>query len=78
VLLAEKDELSAVGQEQPLNIERMKQHLDMLDHRLDDIDSMVSAIAERVLRQPISLIITCPYCGKNIEIAMIGSEKPRR
>jgi len=78
VLLAEKDELSAVGQEQPLDIERMKQHLDMLDHRLDDIDSMVSAIAERVLRQPISLIITCPYCGKNIEIAMIGSEKPRR
>ena len=76
--MAEKDELSAVGQEQPLDIERMKQHLDMLDHRLDDIDSMVSAIAERVLRQPISLIITCPYCGKNIEIAMIGSEKPRR
>jgi len=76
--LTEKDELGVVGQERAVDIERMKQHLDMLDHRLDDIDSMVSAIAERVLRQPISLIITCPYCGKNIEIAMIGSEKPRR
>ena len=78
MLLTEKDELGVVGQERAVDIERMKQHLDMLDHRLDDIDSMVSAIAERVLRQPISLIITCPYCGKNIEIAMIGSEKPRR
>ena len=76
--MTEKDELGVVGQERAVDIERMKQHLDMLDHRLDDIDSMVSAIAERVLRQPISLIITCPYCGKNIEIAMIGSEKPRR
>jgi len=74
----EKDELSAVGREQAADIERLKQRLDVLDHRLDDIDSMVSAIAERVMKQPISFIITCPYCGKNMEIAVIGIEKPRR
>jgi hypothetical protein len=78
VFLAEKDKASAVGQESAVDIERIRLHLDMLDHRLDDIDSMVTAIAERVLKQPISFIMTCPYCGKNIEIAMIGSEKPRR
>jgi hypothetical protein len=78
VLLAEKDELSAVEREQIADIERIRLHLNMLDHRLDDIDSMVSAIAERVLKQPISFIMNCPHCGKTIEIAMIGNEKPRR
>jgi hypothetical protein len=76
--LAEKNELSAVEREQVADMERIRLHLNMLDHRLDDIDSMVSAIAERVLKQPISFIMTCPHCGKAIEIAMIGNEKPRR
>ena len=75
--MAKKDEL-AVKQEQAPDIERIKQRLDMLDHRLDNIDSVVSAVAERVMKQPISLSITCPHCGKHIEIAIIGSEKPSR
>jgi len=67
--LAKKDELA-------LDVERIKQRLDVLDDRLDNIDSVVSAVAERVMKQPISFIITCPYCGRNIEIGVIGSEKP--
>jgi hypothetical protein len=65
------------GQEQIFNIENVKQRLDMLDQRLDNIDSMVSAVIERVMNQPISIGITCPHCGKNIEIALIGNRKPR-
>ena len=72
----EKDELSVAGQEQAPDIERIKRRLDMLDHRLDSIDSMVTAIAERVMKQPVTFIITCPHCGKSVEIAMIGSERP--
>ena len=63
-------------QDQALDVRRIKKRLDMLDHRLDSIDSMVTAVAERVMRQPITLSITCPHCGKNIEIAVLGSEKP--
>ena len=74
--MAKKDEISAVVQEQASNIEHIKRRLDMLDHRLDNIDSMVTAVAERVMKQPITFIVTCPHCGKNIEIAIIGSEKP--
>jgi len=74
--LAKKDEISAVVQEQPSDIEHIKRRLDMLDHRLDNIDSMVTAVAERVMKQPITFIVTCPHCGKSIEIAIIGSEKP--
>jgi len=75
--LAEK-KVVAKKQTPAQDIERIKQRLDILDHRLDNIDSMVSAVAERVMKQPVSLFITCPHCGKNIEIGIIGSEKPTK
>ena len=75
--MAKNDNPDAVAQGQAVDIERIKQRLDMLDHRLDNIDSMVTAVAERVMKQPITLNLTCPYCGKNMEIAIIGNEKPR-
>jgi len=74
--LAQENEFSVAGQEQALDIEQIKRRLDMLDQRLDSIDSMVTAVAERVMRQPITFNVTCPNCGRNIEIAIIGSEKP--
>ena len=74
--MAQENESSVVSQEQALDIEQIKRRLDMLDQRLDSIDSMVTAVAERVMRQPITFSVTCPNCGKNIEIAIIGTEKP--
>jgi hypothetical protein len=58
------------------SIENLQRRLDMLDHRLDDIDSMVSAVIERVMSQPMTIQINCPNCGKNVELALIGSKKP--
>ncbi len=74
--MAENNKSNLVNQEQTLDIEHVKRRLDMLDQRLDNIDSMVTAVAERVMNQPITLNITCPNCGRNIEITLIGSEKP--
>jgi len=74
--LTQENEPNVVGQEQALDIEQIKRHLDMFDQRLDNIDSVVTAVVERVMKQPISLNITCPHCGKNIEVAIIGSHKP--
>ena len=76
--MAEKDEISAVREEQASDIERIKRRLDMLDHRLDNIDSMVTAVAERVMEQPLNFNLTCPHCGKNIQITILGSQKPSR
>jgi tRNA(Ser,Leu) C12 N-acetylase TAN1 len=75
VFLAERGKPTAAGQKRAEDIERIKKRLDMLDNRLDSIDSMVTAVAERVMKQPISFIITCPHCGKNIEVGVIGSER---
>ena len=74
----EENKPSLVAQEQALDIKNIKRRLDMLDQRLDNIDSMVTAVAERVMSQPITLNITCPHCGSNIEIAIIGSGKPKK
>ena len=75
--MAENNKSNLVNQEQTLDTEQVKRRLDMLDQLLYNIDSMVTAVAERVMNQPITLNITCPNCGRNIEITLIGSEKPR-
>ena len=76
--MAKKDEPKAVVQEPEIDVERMQKRLDMLDQRLDNIDSIVTAIAERVMKQPLTITVTCSKCGQNIEIALIGTEKPGR
>jgi hypothetical protein len=63
-------------QEQELDMEDIRRQLDMFDHRLDNIDSIVTAVAERLMSQPITLNITCPHCGSNVEITIIGNYKP--
>ncbi len=59
-------------------IQRLQRQLEMLDNRLDNIDSMVTAVAERVMSQLVTLNLSCPHCGKNIEIAVVGNQRPTR
>ena len=76
--MAEENEPTVISEEQASEIKRIQKRLDMLDRRLDNIDSIVTAVAERVMNQPITLNITCSHCGKNLEIAIIGNQKPGR
>ena len=73
--MADTDKATA---EQAQELQRLKRQIDLLDQRLDNIDSMVTAVAERVMNQLVSLNMTCPHCGKAIEIGVVGSQKPRR
>ncbi|MDD5190895.1 MAG: hypothetical protein PHE50_07630 [Dehalococcoidales bacterium] len=57
---------------------RLEARMDALDRRLDNIDSMVTAVAERVMSRPLVMNIVCPHCGKGIEISLIGQEKPTK
>jgi tRNA(Ser,Leu) C12 N-acetylase TAN1 len=70
--------LAKVREAQVEKIEKIEQRIDMLDTRLDNIDSVVTAVAERVMKQPITLNITCSKCGHKIEIAILGTEKPTK
>jgi hypothetical protein len=55
---------------------RLKQRMELLDERLDNIDSVLSAVAERIMKQPVTINLSCPHCGKNIEVALVGQQKP--
>jgi len=77
-VLAKKNEPNLVGQEPVPDIKHIQKRLNMLDQRLDNIDSVVTAVVERVMRQPLTFNITCSNCGHKIEIALIGIEKPKR
>ncbi len=60
------------------SVQKLEDRMDALDRRLDNIDSMVTAVAERVMSRPLVVNVTCPHCGKGMEIALIGTEKPTR
>ena len=64
--------------EDELSLEQLKRRLDNLDQRLDSIDTMVTALAERMLKRPLSVTVTCPNCGRSIELSMVGNEKMSR
>ena len=76
--MAQDRKAASVAENTRADIERINKRLDMLDDRLDNIDSMVTAVAERVMKQPVTLNITCSKCGQTIEIALLGLEKPSK
>ena len=78
ITLADGDEPVGIGEGQLQDIQQLIKRLDMLDERLDNIDSIVTAVAERVVSQLVTLNITCPRCGRDIEIAVVGTQKPVR
>jgi hypothetical protein len=63
--------------EDSTDLERLKKKMEIIDDRLDNIDSVVTAVAERIMKQPVTINLTCPHCGKDIEIALVGQQKPR-
>ena len=57
-------------------LERLRERLELMDERMDNMDSVLTAVAERIMKQPVSIILSCPHCGKNIEVALVGQQKP--
>ena len=57
--------------------EQFKKRLEMLDKRLDNIDSVVTALVERVMRQPVTIEVTCPKCGSVVQILLTSNIKSR-
>ena len=56
-------------------MEQVDKRLEMLDQRLDNIDSVVTALVERIMSQPVTIEVTCPKCGSGIQIMLTSSTK---
>jgi hypothetical protein len=51
--------------------------LEMLDERLDNIDSIVTSLVERVMARPLLMEVTCPNCGQTVQINVTSGVRLR-
>ncbi len=56
-------------------MEQIEKQVEMLNHRLDDMDSVVTNLVERVMKQPVTIELNCPKCGTTIQILLTSSVK---
>ena len=56
-------------------MDQLEKRLEMLDQRLDNIDSIVTALVERVMKQPVTVEVVCPKCGSRVQIMLTSSTK---
>jgi hypothetical protein len=71
-----KDVKSGIPNSVDTELERLQGRMELLDDRLDNIDSVLTAVAERIMKQPITITLNCPHCGKDIEVSLVGQQKP--
>ncbi|MCK4387949.1 MAG: hypothetical protein KAW00_04170 [Dehalococcoidia bacterium] len=58
-------------------IEQINRRLEMLDGRLDNMDSVITSLVERVMEKPLTLEITCPKCGQAIQVNITSNVRIR-
>jgi len=55
---------------------QMEKKLELMYKRIDQLDTMVSTLIERVMRQPVMTIeVTCPKCGSHVHVQLTGNSK---
>jgi len=62
---------------QDRDIGQLIKRLDMLDERLDNMDSIVTSLVERVMGRPLVIEVTCPNCGQTIQINVTSGVRLR-
>lgn len=76
--MATKREHSHTSSNQPqVDIEQMNRRVKMLDERLDNLDSIVTSLVQRVMEKPLTLEVTCPKCAQPFEINLSGNIRMR-
>jgi hypothetical protein len=59
------------------DVGQLIKRLDMLDERLDNIDSIVTSLVERVMARPLLMEVTCPNCGQTVQISVTSGVRLR-
>jgi hypothetical protein len=76
--LVSKDRAEPVEQaKQDRDIRQLLKRLDMLDERLDNMDSIVTSLVERVMARPLVMEVTCPNCGQTIQVNITSGVRLR-
>ncbi len=62
---------------QDREVGQLMKRLDILDERLDNIDSIVTSLIERVMGRPLLIEVTCPNCGQTVQINVTSGVRLR-
>jgi tetrahydromethanopterin S-methyltransferase subunit G len=62
---------------QDRDTDQLMRRLDMLDQRLDNIDSIVTSLIERVMGRPLVIEVTCPNCGQTVQVNVTSGVRLR-
>jgi len=49
----------------------------MIDERLDNMDSVVTSLVERVMGRPLVMEVTCPSCGQIVQVNVTAGVRLR-
>ena len=60
-----------------LDIGQLIKRLDLLEERLDNMDSIVTSLIERVMGRPLVIEVTCPNCHQPMEINVTSGVRLR-
>jgi hypothetical protein len=76
-LALEDNRIPATQATSDVAIEQLSKRLEMLDARLDNLDSVMTSLVERVMDKPLTLEVVCPKCGQAIEVNITSSVRMR-
>jgi hypothetical protein len=62
---------------QERDIGQLIKRLDMLDDRLDNMDSIMTSLIERVMGRPLIMEVTCPNCNQTVQIHITSGVRMR-
>jgi tetrahydromethanopterin S-methyltransferase subunit G len=62
---------------QDRDVGQLTKRLDMLDERLDNIDSIVTSLIERVMGRPLTIEVICPNCGQIVQVNVTSGVRVR-
>ncbi len=72
-----RDRGSDSGGQSHNELEQLTRRVKMLDDRLDNLDSIVTTLVQRVMEKPLTIELTCPKCAQQIEINVTSSSRLR-
>ena len=76
--MASQDRAKPAKQTSPdRDMSQLIKRLDMLDERLDNLDSIVTSLVERVMARPLLMEVTCPNCGQTVQINVTSGVRLR-
>lgn len=59
------------------SLEQLTKRIEMLDERLDNLDSVLTSLVERVMEKPLTLELECPKCRQGIQINITSNVRVR-